>query len=87
MDTILAPYIMMAPFFFGDQHFIALIQIQELHPRLHRTSAASGDVLFIQWPPTYFPLEPSRAWGGGLDPEARAASESGSPGRESNPDW
>ena len=69
MDTILAPYIMMAPFCFGDQHFIALIQIQELHPRLHSTSATSGDVLFIQWPPTYFPLKPSCAWGGPSTPK------------------
>jgi len=39
-------------FFLVDQHFIAPIRIRERHPRLHHTSAASGDFLFIQWPPT-----------------------------------
>ena len=29
-----------------DQHFIAPIQIREQHPRLHHTSAASGDIAF-----------------------------------------
>ena len=54
-----------------DQHFIAPILIRERHPRLHHTSTASGDFLFIQWPPTYFPLEPSRALGEGPRPRSQ----------------
>ena len=72
--------------FLVDQHFIAPIQIRERHPRLHRTSAASGDFLFIQWPPTYFqvPLEPSRAWGGGASTPRPGPLRDR---RDSNPDW
>ena len=69
--------------FLVDQHFIAPIQIRERHPRLHRTSAASGDFLFIQWPPTYFPLEPSRAWGGASTPKPGPLRDR----LDSNPDW
>jgi hypothetical protein len=66
-----------------DQHFIAPIQIRERHPRLYRTSAASGNFLFIQWPPTYFSLEPSRAWGGASNPKPGPLRDR----RDSNPDW
>ena len=74
-------------FFLVDQHFIAPIQIRERHPRLHHTSAASGDFLFIQWPPTYFSLEPwaiaaSRAWGGASTPKPGPLRDR----RDPNPD-
>ena len=73
-------------FFLVDQHFqvqvIAQIQIRELHPRLHHTSATSGHrgIFCSSSGPLHIFHWNHLASGEGLDPEARAAS--GSPGFE-----
>jgi hypothetical protein len=58
-------------------HFIALIQIREKHPKMHCTSTASVEFLFIQQcPPTKIFLKAleNRASGVGPRPRSRASS-------------